>query len=34
MDYFNSEMILVFGIVIGIALTLAAEFAMKEVLRK
>lgn len=34
MDYFNSETILIMGIVIGIALTIAFEIAMKEVLRK
>lgn len=34
MDYFSSETILIFGIVIGIALTLALEFAVKEMSRR
>lgn len=34
MDYFSTQTILVFGIIIGIGLTLALEFAMKEVSRK
>lgn len=34
MDYFNSQTIFVMGIIIGIALTVAFEIAVMEVLRK
>lgn len=34
MDYFSSQTILVMGIIIGIALTVAFEIAVMEVLRK
>ena len=30
MDYFSSETIFLFGIIIGIALTIAAQMAWKE----
>lgn len=34
MDYFSSQTIFVMGIIIGIALTVAFEIAVMEVLRK
>lgn len=34
MDYFSTQTIFIFGIIIGIGLTLALEFAVKEMSRR